>query len=109
MKREHSYFAWDLYNSDGRIKRIVDQLVDGTYSGLSGGFNGIYDELLRANDFFFVLPDFHSYENGWQKLESLYATDKQRWNEISLTNIAKSGFFSSDRTIKQYAEEIWGL
>ena len=109
MKREHSYFAWDLYNADGRIKRVVDQLIDGTYSGLSGGFNGIYDELLRANDFFFVLPDFHSYVDGWQKLERLYATDKKRWNEISLTNVAKSGFFSSDRTIRQYAEEIWGL
>ncbi|MDD6043725.1 MAG: glycogen/starch/alpha-glucan family phosphorylase, partial [Eubacteriaceae bacterium] len=108
MRREHRYFAWDEYNKDDRIKTVVDQLVDGTYGELSGDFELVYDSLLRSNDEFFVLKDFDSYVKAWRNLESLY-NRKDEWNRIALHNTAKSGFFSSDRTIKQYAEEIWKL
>ena len=107
-RREHSYFSWDEYNADYRVRQIVDQLVNGTYAGLSGNFEGIYDNLMRANDEFFVLKDFKSYVSAWERLQELYA-DRDRWNKVSLHNTAKSGFFSSDRTIKQYAKEIWKL
>ncbi|MBQ2603020.1 MAG: glycogen/starch/alpha-glucan phosphorylase [Oscillospiraceae bacterium] len=107
-RREHSYFSWDEYNADYRIRQIVDQLVNGTYAGLSGNFEGIYDTLMRANDEFFVLKDFKSYVSAWERLQELYA-DRDRWNRVSLHNTAKSGFFSSDRTIKQYAKDIWKL
>ena len=63
---------------------------------------------MRYNDEFFVLKDFHSYIAAWEHLEKLY-TDRKTWNQIALHNTAKSGFFSSDRTIRQYAEEIWHL
>ena len=107
-RREHSYFSWDEYNADYRIRQIVDQLVNGIYAGLSGNFEGIYDTLMRANDEFFVLKDFKSYVSAWERLQELYA-DRDRWNRVSLHNTAKSGFFSSDRTIKQYAKDIWKL
>lgn len=104
----HNYYVWDEYNNNQIIKRLVDELVDGTFGKLSGNFNLIYDTLLRSNDEFFVLKDFESYMNGWNNLQKLYL-DRNKWNKISLHNIAKSGYFSSDRTIKQYCEEIWNI
>ncbi|MGM9521819.1 MAG: glycogen/starch/alpha-glucan phosphorylase [Oscillospiraceae bacterium] len=107
-RREGNYFAWDEYNADPRLKKVVDQLVDGTFAKLSGNFNGIYDSLLRNNDEFFVLKDFRSYLDAWHSMEKLYG-DKEAWGRISLHNTAKSGFFSSDRTIREYANDIWKL
>ena len=107
-RREGNYFAWDEYNADPRLKKVVDQLVDGTYSKLSGSFNGIYDALLRNNDEFFVLKDFREYVDAWHSLEKLYG-DKAAWGSVSIHNTAKSGFFSSDRTIREYAEDVWKL
>ncbi len=108
LKKNQSYYAWDEYNHNMELKRVVDQLIDGTYGRLSGNFDHIYDSLLRSNDEFFVLKDFDSYIKAWHNLEELY-TRKDEWNRISLHNTASSGFFSSDRTIRQYAEEIWKL
>ena len=108
LKKNQSYYSWDEYNHNMELKRVVDQLIDGTYGRLSGNFNHIYDSLLRSNDEFFVLKDFDSYIKAWHNLEELY-TRKDEWNRISLHNTASSGFFSSDRTIRQYAEEIWKL
>ncbi len=108
LKRTGQYYSWDEYNRNPDIKRVVDELVDGTFGQLSGNFNGIYDALMRNNDEFFVLKDFASYIQAWHNLEALYA-DRTRWNQIALHNTAKSGYFSSDRTIRQYAEEIWHL
>ncbi len=107
-KREHNYAAWTEYNADPRLKRLVDQLTDGTYAALSGGFSSVFDNIMRENDQFFVLKDFRSYVEAWHNLERLY-NDRVRWSQISLHNTACSGFFSSDRTIRQYAEEIWNL
>lgn len=107
-KLNHNYYVWDEYNNNQRIKKLVDELVDGTFGKLSGNFNLIYDTLLRSNDEFFVLKDFESYMNGWNNLQKLYL-DRNKWNKISLHNTAKSGYFSSDRTIKQYCEEIWNI
>ena len=108
LKKNQSYYSWDEYNHNMELKRVVDQLIDGTYGRLSGNFDHIYDSLLRSNDEFFVLKDFDSYIKAWHNLEELY-TRKDEWNRISLHNTASSGFFSSDRTIRQYAEEIWKL
>ena len=108
LKKNQSYYSWDEYNHNMELKRVVDQLIDGTYGRLSGNFDHIYDSLLRSNDEFFVLKDFDSYITAWHNLEELY-TRKDEWNRISLHNTASSGFFSSDRTIRQYAEEIWKL
>jgi len=101
-----SYFVWDEYNRDARLKKVVDSLTDGSYKKLSGGFEGIYDNLMRSNDEFFVLKDFKPYVDAWEELARLYDS-RNDWNRIALHNIAKSGYFSSDRTIMEYAKEIW--
>ncbi len=105
LGRSGSYFAWDEYNNDARLKKVVDSLTDGSYKKLSGGFEGIHDNLMRSNDEFFVLKDFKSYVDAWEELAALH--NSSDWNRIALHNIAKSGYFSSDRTIMEYAKDIW--
>ena len=101
------YMAWDLYNADrDRLGRVVDELVDGTFAKLSGNFNMIYDGLMRQNDADFVLKDFMPYVTAWEELEETYQ-DQAVWNRMALANIANSGYFSSDRTIREYADDIW--
>ena len=105
---EGSYLAWDVYNNDPRLKKVVDHLVDGTFARLSGGFDLIYDNVMRHNDQFFVLKDFAAYVDAWHDLEKLYR-DKAAWGKISVHNTARSGYFSSDRTIEDYVRDIWKL
>ena len=68
----------------------------------------IFDEIMNNHDNYFILKDFDSYVKAQEKVEQLYK-NKAGWQRMCLMNIANSGKFSSDRTIKQYAEEIWGL
>lgn len=107
VKAENSYYAFDLYTQNPRIHRILDQLVDDTFSALSGDFKMIYDGLIHGNDADFVLYDFDSYTRAWQELNELYATNQRVWNQMALANTATCGFFSSDRTIREYAADIW--
>lgn len=100
------YSAWNKYNSDPRLKVILEQLVNGFLPYQREEFRAIYQSLLSNNDEFFVLEDFDSYANAQVKLDKRYK-DKERWIKMSIENIAHSGIFSSDRTIYQYAEEIW--
>ncbi|MCI1666005.1 MAG: glycogen/starch/alpha-glucan phosphorylase [Atopobiaceae bacterium] len=101
------YFSWDVYNADrDRLGKVVDELVDGTLAGLSGDFESIHDTLMLHNDEDFVLADFRSYVDAWEELEAIYP-DQHRWNRMALHNTANSGFFASDRTIREYASDIW--
>ena len=101
------YFAWNEYNADrARLGRVIDQLVDGTFARQSGNFEMVRDELLVNNDQYLVCRDFHAYVQAWEELTSGYS-DTRNWNRVSLHNTARSGFFSSDRTIREYATEIW--
>lgn len=108
LRRAGNYLAWDEYHGDARLARVVDQLTDGTYAALSGDFPLLHDALLRSNDEFFVLRDFRSYLEAWERLVRLYGDRAAFW-ERSVRNTARSGFFSSDRTIREYAGEIWHL
>ena len=101
------YSSKKLCMDNPRIGRMMEQLIDGTFEECSGcNFWGIYDALVTYNDEFFVLEDFESYVKAWEEMDSMY-NDRQRWGAMSLTNIARSSFFSSDRTIREYADEIW--
>ena len=100
------YSAQQFINEDHRIRRMTDQLVDGFFSKSDYNFWGIRDALIGGNDEFFVLGDFDSYVKAWENLDRIYS-DKEKWQAMSLANIANSAFFSSDRTIREYAEEIW--
>ena len=107
LKASGHYYAWDVYNADrDRLGRTVDMLTDGTLERLSGNFQSIHDELMVNNDPDLVLRDFHAYADAWAELTDSYA-DRASWNRKALHNTAKAGFFSSDRTIREYAQEIW--
>ncbi len=99
------YKSWEEYQNFPRLKRVVDQLVDGSL-GSSNEFAGIYESLLRDNDQYFVLKDFRSYTDTWQKV-NLWYQHKLSWASSCLVNIGKGGVFSSDRAIKEYADDIW--
>lgn len=106
---EHgNYSARQIYGSDPRLERILG-FIHGGLSGVpSDEFGNIVRSLLEYNDEFFVLRDFDSYVKAQNRLEQLYR-DKATWNRMSLINIARSGTFSSDRTIEQYASQIWHI
>ena len=104
-----NYWAYDLLKKDpDRLGRIVNQLKDGTFARLSGNFDSIYDELMVGNDHDLVLKDFYSYVDAWEELTQAYG-DRARWNRAAVHNTARSGYFSSDRTIREYAHDIWHI
>ena len=100
------YSALDLYNSNRVIKRVVDDLVNGFIPNMEKEGRQIYDSLITYNDEYFVLRDMENYIEAQEKIDRLYK-NKEKWNEMALINIANSGVFSSDRTIAEYAEDIW--
>ena len=100
------YHPAALVQQDARLKTVTDQLVNGFFRKSGYDFWGIRDALLTHGDEYFVLKDFDDYMKTWKEMNSLYQ-DANAWNQISLHNIAKSGYFSSDRTIAEYANEIW--
>ncbi|WP_088034042.1 glycogen/starch/alpha-glucan phosphorylase [Evansella clarkii] len=102
------YDATAVYNTDDRIKRIMDQLNEGGFGSQEIEFKDIYYHILYHNDPYFVLKDFDSYIETHELVEQAYR-DRLTWLNMSVTNIAYSGKFSSDRTIQEYAEEIWKL
>lgn len=104
--KNKSYRASDIYNSDVRLNCIVNQLVNGFLETDKMEFMSIYDSLIPHNDEFFVLKDFDAYVRAQSEIDRLFR-QKSTWREMAITNIAKSGIFSSDNTIKQYANEIW--
>lgn len=101
------YSSWDVCNKDPRLQRVTNDLINGKYIRDKDRFRTIYENLLTYNDEFFVLKDFDSYLKAQEKVNELYI-DKERWQRMCGVNIAHSGIFSSDRTIKEYATGIWG-
>lgn len=101
------YSAWDVCNSDYRLQRVTNDLINGKYCKDKDRFRIIYENLLTYNDEFFVLKDFDSYLKAQEKVDKLYINNNN-WQKICGVNIAHSGIFSSDRTIKEYATGIWG-
>ena len=108
------YNPVDIYNSDWEIKRVVDQLVDGTYAnGDHEMYRDLYNSLLNTQssdraDTYFILKDFRSYAAAQEEVEKAYR-DVDRWSKMALLNTASCGKFTSDRTIQEYVDEIWKL
>ncbi|MCL6586662.1 MAG: glycogen/starch/alpha-glucan phosphorylase [Anoxybacillus sp.] len=102
------YRAHEYYHHDRRIKQVVDQLVNGFFRDAHDHFEPIYDSLLMQNDEYFVLRDFASYAEVQEQVEVAYR-NRDRWLQMSAINIAHSGYFSSDRTIQEYANDIWKI
>ena len=106
---EGSYSPFSLVQSDaviGDVVRLMTQGFNGqqfrdVVSSLTSGYNG-------AADPYFVLADFHSYREAQERVAETYR-DPQKWNTMSLVNIAKAGMFSADRAVKEYADRIWNI
>lgn len=101
------YQAEAIYQTDGRVKGAMDALKNEQF-GRDFAFNDLYYHVLTNNDPYFLLKDFNSYVDIHLTAMATYQ-DKKKWNQMSLMNILKSGQFSSDRTIQQYATDIWKL
>ena len=113
-EKNGGYNPYDIYNNDEEIRRVVNQLVDGTYAdGDSERYRDLYNSLLvrKGNDkadMYFILKDFRAYAEAQEKVEEAYK-DKDRWAKMALLNTACCGKFSSDRTIEEYVNDIWKL
>ena len=108
IKRHNSYDVWSIYNSNPNLARVIDSLHDCTWSNNPNEFQLIFNDLMLHHDEFFVLADFDAYAQAHREVSAWYQ-NRPAWARAMLINIAKSGYFSSDRTIRQYANEIWGL
>ena len=108
------YNPVDIYFNDWEIKRVVDQLMDGTYSnGDHNMYINLYNSLLNTQctdraDTYFILKDFRSYADAQKRVEEAYR-DQQKWSKMAMLNTACSGKFTSDRTIEEYVRDIWHL
>ena len=102
------YRSIEYFHFDKRIRKVIEQLTNGFFPDEDDEFEAIYDSLLMQNDQYFVLRDFDSYVNIQKEVGRIYEK-RDQWLKMSLTNIAQSGYFSSDRTIKEYSNEIWKI
>ena len=108
------YDPYEIYNGDPDVRRVVEQLVDGTYShGDHEMYRDLYNSLLNPTDgnradMYFILKDFRAYAQAQERVEAAYR-DRDSWAKMALLNTACCGKFSSDRTIREYVDEIWHL
>ncbi len=107
------YDPMEIFNNDPDVRKVLMQLINGTYSEDTELFRPLYNSLLNTlstskADTYFILKDFKSYAAAQKRVEEAYM-DKKRWAYMAMMNVACSGKFTSDRTIKQYVDEIWHL
>lgn len=110
-EKNGNYDPHKILENDAELKEVVETLIDGTFSGGDNNlFRGIYDSLLYGDrpDNFFILADFGSYLSAQRIIEEKYR-NRLQWAKSVMLNVAKSGKFSSDRTIREYNEDIWKL
>ncbi|OQY06767.1 MAG: hypothetical protein B6I28_06025 [Fusobacteriia bacterium 4572_132] len=114
LNESGKYNPWDECEKNARLKKAVEQLIDGTYNvDHREIFRDVYNSLMHGvdgnrADQYFILKDFTDYARAQKELGEAYK-DQKKWTKMSLMNIANAGKFSSDRTIKEYATEIWDI
>ncbi len=108
------YNPREIYNTDQDIRMVMTQLINGFYSPEDPElFRELYNSLLDSNggsraDQYFILKDFRSYAEAQKRVEEAFR-DEAGWARMAMLNVAKSGKFSSDRTIEEYVQDIWHL
>jgi starch phosphorylase len=107
--RRKGYNPWEYYRGNRELKGVIDAIASGMFSpGEPRLFQPVVDSLLNGGDPYMVLADFASYIACQKQVSAAYA-DVEGWTRKAILNIARSGKFSSDRTIREYAEKIWKL
>lgn len=107
--RHHGYRSGDYYESNSELKQALDQIASGTFSnGDTELFQPIVEALLDENDYFLVLADYQDYIRAQSEVDQLYKK-REEWIRKSILNTARMGYFSSDRTILEYARNVWNF
>nr|WP_288683701.1 glycogen/starch/alpha-glucan phosphorylase [uncultured Anaerobutyricum sp.] len=107
-EKNGNYNPRDVYNNNQDVRQILTQLVNGFYSPENPElFRALYDALLEK-DTYFTLLDFDSYKEAHNRIDAAYR-DEQHWARTAMLQTASAGKFSSDRTIEEYAKEMWHL
>ena len=107
--RSSGYQPLQIYGSDPRLKSVLDAISHGAFSpDEPDRYRGLVDALLWGGDHYLLLADFASYVSTQQSVDALYL-DRDAWTAKAIANVAGMGAFSSDRTIREYAREIWGV
>jgi starch phosphorylase len=103
------YNPWDRYNADEELRAVIDWLGSDYFTpGEHGAFEPVHHSLLHGGDPYLCLADFRSYSDAQARVDAAYR-DRKRWARMAILNTARMGKFSSDRTIREYAEQIWHL
>ena len=107
--RQQGYQPLRLYDSQPRIKAVLDAVAGGQFIPEEPGrYRALVDALLWGGDHYMLLADFDSYVAAQARVDALYR-DRAAWAKKAIANVAGMGFFSSDRTIAEYAREVWNL
>lgn len=108
LEKNRSYNFREYLDSNPILQRVIGQLKDGTFSQNHDEFKDVLNHIFGEGDPYFVLKDFSAYVKAQEQINALYE-NKKGWLQMSLVNIAHSGKFSSDNSIKKYAEDIWHI
>ena len=109
MREQKSYRPWEYYARNPRVKRVVDSFSSNLFCPQEPDlFAWIFANVLDANDEHFHLADFTPYVEAQEKAGNTFR-DRGRWTRMAILNVARMGKFSSDRTVTEYAREIWGV
>jgi starch phosphorylase len=104
-----SHQPWPLYQADAELAAVIDAIRDGSFVGGDGQLlRGIWSALMEHGDRYVHLADFRSYVEVQDRVDELYR-DRRAWAATAIRNVSAMGYFSSDRSIREYAEKIWNL
>jgi starch phosphorylase len=107
--RQRGYQPWDFYHGNAELKRALDMIASGHFSPEEPDrFKPLVDSLLMGGDRYAVLADYAGYVEAQEAVDRLYR-DQEEWSRRAVLNVARSGRFSSDRSIREYAELIWNI
>ncbi len=107
--KQRGYNPWDYYHNDEELRAVIDWLGSDYFApGEHGAFAPLHGSLMHDGDPFMVLADFRAYSDCQARVDAAYR-DQAKWARMAILNTARMGKFSSDRTIREYANDIWRL
>jgi starch phosphorylase len=109
VRRTEGYYPHTFYERDPELRRVIDMIGSGFFSpGEPHLFKPLLDSLFQPGEPYMVMADYRSYVECQEEVSRTYL-DVEEWTRRSILNTAHMGYFSSDRTVLEYAEEIWGV
>jgi starch phosphorylase len=105
--RSRGYNPWDYYNNDSELRETLDTLRNGDFAPEQRDlFQDLFNELTQNGDGFFYLADYRAYCQCQDRVAAAYR-DKRAWARMAILNVARMGWFSSDRSIREYNDKVW--